>query len=168
MTNTNHLKLSILFVFFLTCVACKKDTKSTTNNITEQTKENVIVNPDGTKHHTSSGGTNQWALFTSGIWHVAFSVKVGDKDFKNRYEGQYIQFMESNAYIRGHYDKVMEEGRWEYDEGLNTLYFLPNEGQESEWKMQTNGDAMILVGTTRFNNNNEQIKLEKHAEKPSK
>ena len=111
-----------------------------------------------------------YAILTADLWHYEFAIKVKEIPKDNPYQGHWIDFEDGGVFEKGVYDKTTVSGTYTYNNDTKILHIIPEKGDEdpSEWEIRTNGEVLILVGTSTYGNNNEQIKLVRATSKPVK
>jgi hypothetical protein len=114
--------------------------------------------------------TRAWSILTVDMWHYKFAMSVTETPDDNIYEGYWIDFEDDFSYKKGFYDSVIAQGYYAYDNDTKVLEIIPEEGDDepSQWNVKTNGEVIILIGTSKFGNNATQIKLERDREFPKK
>lgn len=111
---------------------------------------------------------NAWSILTVDLWHYNFALSVTDTPDENIYEGYWIDFEDDFSYTKGYYNDVVATGYYDYDNDSKILEIIPEEGDDepSQWTIKTNGEVIILIGTSKYGNNATQIKLVRERERP--
>lgn len=108
---------------------------------------------------------------TEQLWHYETAIVIKQPEKSKAYEGKWVKFNPDNTLLSGYFGEEGDVGRWVYDEANDILTIV--EGGErpsyAQWnvKFSSNTDDVIIwVGTSKFQNNNTQIKMLRKAEKP--
>ena len=157
-----------LFLF-----GCNEDPKPVENESSTQ-KEQTLSKPVPPKTNAAPVGKpdpetrRAWSILTVDLWHYDFALSVTETPDKNIYEGYWIDFEDDFSYVKGYYDKIVAKGYYDYDNDSKILEIIPEEGDDepSQWTVKTNGEVIILIGTSKFGNNATQIKLVRERERP--
>jgi len=158
--NNKVVYLAVLLFGLL--VACKQD--AGTSQGMEASKKSsgmvkpvtVLTNPDGTKRKA-------WAILTADIWQYEFALTIGESPKENIYEGYWIDFEDDFTFVKGKYTDTLSVGEYNFDFDSKILEILPTAGKEgpTEYRIQTNGEIIIFIGTAKYGNNGTQIKLKR-------
>lgn len=166
---------SIVFLIILTW-ACQSDPKvnDTATNSSEPTE--TPERPRIRKASTNAKPIDRpnpeekraWSILTVDLWHYNFALSVNETPNENIYEGYWIDFEDDFSYKKGYYDEVVANGYYYYDNDTKILEIIPEEGDDepSQWSVKTNGEVIILIGTSKFGNNATQIKLVRERNPP--
>ena len=165
----------ILLTVSLILVSCQSDPKSdqgvTSETGSEIQKSTPVKRPMANAiPRPNPEETRAWSILTVDMWHYKFAMSVTETPDENIYEGYWIDFEDDFSYKKGYYDKVVAEGYYAYDNDTKILEIIPEQGDDepSQWTVKTNGEVIILIGTSKFGNNATQIKLERDREYPKK
>ena len=108
---------------------------------------------------------------TEQLWHYETAIVIKQPEKSKAYEGKWVKFNPDNTLLSGYFGEEGDVGRWVYDEANDILTVV--EGGErpsySQWNVKFSSntdDVVIWVGTSKFQNNNTQIKMLRKAEKP--
>ncbi len=108
---------------------------------------------------------------TEQLWHYETAIVIKQPEKSKAYVGKWVKFNPDNTLLSGYFGEEGDVGRWVYDEANDILTIV--EGGErpsyAQWnvKFSSNTDDVIIwVGTSKFQNNNTQIKMLRKAEKP--
>lgn len=172
MSKTCGLALMLFFVLS----ACQDDSKSgDTAPVQQDTdKKEIKTSAPRTYADPSKVFTREnrkaYAIITADLWHFNFALSVTDTPEDNIYEGYWLDFEDDFSYVKGYYDKVIAKGEYDYDNDSKILEMIPTEGDDepNQWKIKTNGEVIILVGTSKYGNNATQIKLVREKNPPVK
>lgn len=170
--NRYTLLIIGLLVFALACESDKNANTAETseNDVTERItqkplspKTNATATPKPNPEERRA-----WSILTVDLWHYKFALSVTETPDKNIYEGYWIDFEDDFSYTKGYYEDVVARGYYDYDNDTKILEIIPEEGDDepSQWNVKTNGEVIILIGTSKFGNNATQIKLVREREKP--
>ncbi len=175
------------FMASLTLIHCKNDHQggqnSNTNIESAETNTNSKVNNSGVIHsddiqrilpEAQSKGKEHndhaWAMVTADMWHYDFAIMPDTTPKKNVFEGDWIDFKDDYTYLKGHYQDTTEAGYYIFDfDNDKRLEIIPLSGGESasSWRLLTNGEVTIMIGTAKYNSKGWQIKLVRAHTKPS-
>lgn len=164
-------KLTVIaFVSLLALGSCQNDPKTSDNH-----ESTPAVSTDKTdKKKVSPAVLNRdpnrraWSILTADLWHYNFALSVTETPKENIYEGYWLDFEDDFSYVKGYYDKVVAKGEYDYNNDTKILEMIPTEGDDepSQWSIKTNGEVIILIGTSKYGNNATQIKLTRERERP--
>ena len=163
----------ILCGFFAIMIACQSDPAQETQ--TEEPKKEESVGrklpPKSTANAVAKPNPEEkraWSILTVDLWHYNFALSVTETPDKNIYEGYWIDFEDDFSYTKGYYDEVVAKGYYDFDLDSKILEIIPEEGDDepSQWTIKTNGEVIIMIGTSKFGNNATQIKLVRERERP--
>ena len=108
---------------------------------------------------------------TEQLWHYETAIVIKQPEKSKAYVGKWVKFNPDNTLLSGYFGEEGDIGRWVYDEANDILTVV--EGGErpsySQWNVKFSSntdDVVIWVGTSKFQNNNTQIKMLRKAEKP--
>ncbi len=107
-------------------------------------------------------------MITDSLWNIYFALSISQETPKeNIYKGHWIDLKEDGSYLKGVYDSEYDQGKFVYRPQTKTIELRSTmKDTSSEWTVKVDPDAMVLIGTERFNNNSWQIKLLRKSEKP--
>lgn len=112
-----------------------------------------------------------YSFLTTGYWHPQFIFNKGEFSKEGQYEGYWLQFTDDFKYAYGLYDKVIGGGDYHYSLNQEQMIMVDriSKLEPKIWKIQYNGDHLVMVGTHEFGiNNGMQIKNIPIEEKPVK
>ncbi len=100
-------------------------------------------------------------MITDSIWNFYFALSISEKTpSDNIYKGHWLDLKSNGQYSKGIFDHTTDEGYFYYNVGKKTVELRSSQrDSSSEWTVKVDPDAMLLIGTERFNNNPWQIKL---------
>ncbi|MFN8281112.1 MAG: hypothetical protein U0V49_12610 [Saprospiraceae bacterium] len=109
-----------------------------------------------------------YPMITDSIWSFYFALSISEPTPKdNIYKGHWLDLKEDGRYSKGLYGNTTDEGYYFYDQLKKTVEFRSSiKDTSSEWSVKVDPDAMLLIGTARFNNNPWQIKLLRRSSLP--
>jgi len=75
--------------------------------------------------------------------------------------GEFLDFKDDFSYEWIKKDTLSEKGKYHYSFESDRLIMLPDDTTRfpSEWTVKSGGDVIVLVGTSRYYNNNTQIHM---------
>lgn len=160
-------KFNLLILVLLTLVSCQSDPAEkqpgTDTTETEQQRPRIRQPKTNAQPVTKPDPKvkNAWSILTVDIWHYNFALSVNETPDSNIYEGYWIDFEDDFSYRKGYYDEVVAQGYYDFDIDSKILEIIPEEGDDepSQWTIKTNGEVIIMIGTSKFGNNATQIKL---------
>jgi len=169
-----------LAILFLLAVACQNQETATTS-APEPIKSSPIAPPTNKTFSTAADAIQQQQPLTTyikkkmteKIWHFETAVVIKQPEKSKAFKGKWVKFNPDNTLLSGFYEEEGDVGRWVYDEGNDIITVI--EGGErpnyTQWKVKFSSntdDVIIWVGTTKFQNNNTQIKMLRRREKPTR
>ena len=98
-------------------------------------------------------------MITDSIWHhyVGISIRIKDPLI---YKGDWIDLLPGGDYKSGKYSRTLDQGKFVFDELSQKLELRSSQqDSSSEWRVKVDPDAMLLIGTEKYQNNPWQIKL---------
>ncbi|MEP7195799.1 MAG: hypothetical protein ABI851_04725 [Saprospiraceae bacterium] len=100
-------------------------------------------------------------MITDSLWNFYFALSLSeDTPKENIYKGHWLDLKEDGSYTKGVYDQTTDQGKFVYDYAKKSVEFRSIlKDTSSEWNVKVDPDAMLLIGTAKFNNNPWQIKL---------
>lgn len=109
-----------------------------------------------------------YPMITDSIWNFYFALSISEPTPKdNIYKGHWLDLKENGQYSKGIYGSTTDMGYYFYDQSKKTVEFRSSmKDTSSEWTVKVDPDAMLLIGTARFNNNPWQIKLLRRSTMP--
>lgn len=151
------LALLIIFATATTCFnACKSD------NTTQESTEASDVNPN-------LAANMSWTFLTHKVFHNRRTVNAAGPSEQSPNAGHWIDFNENGTYTYGIWDEQTYSGTWSYDDDTKLLDLVPsNNTKPSQWKVMHKDDNLILVGTSRHNDNAIQQQWVRRDGRPSK
>lgn len=159
-----HILFLSLFVILFSC-------KNNAENDSVAGQEAVIESDNGfMKDRPSGEQDHSWTFLTNQLFHYTAGFTVGEKDDGKLFVGHWIDLDSDGTFEKGIYKKTTYTGQWTYDHNVQelTLYPDPDEEKNTQWKVMSNDDMVVLVGTAKYGDNATQIRLVRHKEKPSK
>ena len=112
--------------------------------------------------HRIKEDDKSYAIVEAGCWEYAF-VFDGEMSKPGDHAGEWINYKPDFTYDYGLYQEVLGAGRYHYSYDKSLILMIDNNGEfkPEEWRAQNSGDVMILVGTSTYQNNSVQMKLER-------
>lgn len=113
-----------------------------------------------------------YSFLTTGYWHPEFIFNKGAISAEFAYAGYWVQYGDDFKYKYGIYEEVVGGGDYHYSLNREVMIMVDkvSDIEPKIWKVQYNGDHLVLVGTHEFGiNNGMQIKnvpMEKIPPKP--
>ncbi|MEO6190797.1 MAG: hypothetical protein ABIO44_11005 [Saprospiraceae bacterium] len=172
--------LNLLFCLVILSSSCQKaakkdknSTNSTSNTVTSnqvpQSGSSVKLLKADEDFIKLAGAQKPYPMITDSIWCFYFALSLSEKTpTENIYQGHWLDIKEDGSYSKGIYDKTTDEGKYVYDYTSKTLEFRSLlKDTSSQWAVKVDPDAMLLIGTERFNNKHWQIKLLRKSSPPS-
>ena len=108
-----------------------------------------------------SPGPEAMQILSSKKYEVDYILTVNHKRPQKIVEGEWLDF--SNDFVFTWYknDTLFQKGQYYYGMETDRLLMLSNDPADfpSEWTVKSSGDAIVLVGTATFKNNNTQIHM---------
>ncbi len=103
-----------------------------------------------------------YAAIEAGVWEYKF-VFDGKMSSPGTYNGFWIDFKADHTYDYGKASEVLGQGRYNYHFDREQLLMVDNvDGKKpQEFDVKFGGDAIVLVGTTMYDDRHMQMKLEK-------
>ncbi len=100
-------------------------------------------------------------MVTDSIWAFYFALSLSEATPKeNIYQGHWLDLLDGGKYKKGIYESTTDEGYYWYKPEDKTIEFRSTQrDSSSEWGLRVDPDAMLLIGTAKYNNNPWQIKL---------
>jgi hypothetical protein len=108
-------------------------------------------------------GNKSYTILDKDIWAYKF-VAIGSEISKPADNaGKWINFKEDLTYEYGLKSKVLGNGRYHYDFDKGVILLLDNDKaiKPSEYRVKPLMDAMVFEGTSTYEDNNIQAKLER-------
>ncbi len=112
-----------------------------------------------------------WAILTADMWEYDFAITPEGSPKKNIFEGEWIDFKDDYSYLKGTYQDTTEAGYYVFDfDHDKQLEIIPLIGGESasSWRLLTNGEVTIMIGTDKFGKRGWQVKIVRTHRKPVK
>ena len=170
-----------LFLLTISLFACQSDQSATgTTAVPEPSAPATASVPKASATGTSDALQQKQPLsayaqqhFATQYWHYDAAVVLNDFEKGKEYYGKWVKLNPDHTLETGFYDGPVTAGRWTLDEETDIITIV-EEGEQptySEWKVKTSSSSdaiMIWVGTSRFGQNNTQIKMLKYSGKPSR
>ncbi|MCC6815483.1 MAG: hypothetical protein IT267_03605 [Saprospiraceae bacterium] len=175
-------KYVLFSVSSLLAVSCKNGNK---NSINANTNSNLPTLADTKVSKATAGVTvkllkadeafskeasaqKPFNMITDSLWHFYFALSISQETPKeNIYKGHWLDLKDDGSYQKGEYEQITDEGKYIYHyDNKNIELRSTQKDSSSEWNVKVDPDAMLLIGTDRYNNNSWQIKLIRKSVKP--
>ena len=105
--------------------------------------------------------TSRKSFLSTGWWNLRMAYQSSDTTVHKNYIGKFLQFREDQTFdiIQG--KKVVETGRWGFDEANKTIYIsCKNTYFNNSWKINENGFRMVWLGNTDINFTGIQMRMD--------
>ena len=104
------------------------------------------------------------------LWHVEAILKGSDITFGDNLKGAWLDFGDDATYKYGHFDQVSGSGKYHYDVDKSTLIMVDNDNRikPQEFQPMLTNDALVLVGSSIYKDNNMQAKFVRNTAMPVK
>lgn len=104
------------------------------------------------------------------LWHVDAVLKGSDITFGEKLKGAWLDFGDDATYKYGSFGQTNGSGKYHYDVDKNTLIMIDNDTRikPQEFNPLLTNDALVLVGSSVYADNNMQAKLVRKTELPVK
>jgi hypothetical protein len=101
------------------------------------------------------------AYLTDGLWHCNMAYQPSDTTIHVNYQHKWLRFREDQTFdILLDQKKVLDTGRWAWDEQNNHAYLSCNDPYiNNSWAVQDKGFTMIWKGNTELNVTGIQIRM---------
>lgn len=100
------------------------------------------------------------AYLSTGYWHLNMAFQPSDTTVHHNYQSKWLKFREDQTFdvlIKG---KVVDSGRWNWDEVKNEIYLSCNDPYiNNTWTVTDKGFVMIWKGNTAINVTGIQIRV---------
>lgn len=152
---------SIAVLLALVLIACKQE--ATTTEATAA--DSIVPKAEGNPNLVAN---MPWTFLTHQLFHHRVTVTSGKVDEQLR-KGHWIDFLENGKFDYGIWGDKTYEGTWTYDDQTKILE-LKSSGKEkpSEWRVMHKDDNLILIGTTTYGDNPQQVQWIRHENRPDK
>jgi hypothetical protein len=108
------------------------------------------------------------AYLSSGWWHINMAFQPTDSLIHHVYQPKWLKFREDQTFDILEKNKVVDSGRWNWDETKDEIYFACNDPYvNNTWVVTTKGFVMILKGNTSVNVTGIQLRLVNSGNQPS-
>lgn len=168
-----------LFLCVLAALSCKTDRKADVNtvekpvaiseelrltrNMSDDLTENQLIE----MHVEADQLINQrwkesdkksWAILTSKIWEYNMIYNGSEMSKPGYLKGQWIVFNDDLTYEYGHMKDKLGSGKYHYSPDTGLLIMKDNSRavKPNELTVQPGSEELIIVGTSRFGDNNMQ------------
>ncbi len=179
MNKPAYLLLSFCFILL---IACQSDNKKTSaNNSTPKDRLESLRKSPGNNLNISALRSQAlsildyrikedgepYAIVEAGCWEYEFVFK-GEMSKPGDHAGEWIDFKPDFTYQYGLYNEVQGSGRYHYSLDKTQILMVDNDEsiKPQEWTAKNSGDVMILVGTSTYQDNATQMKLQRRVTCP--
>lgn len=154
-------KISFILFLGIVITACSNDNKSTKSNYT--TTESQEKNQPALDYIIPSPHATDSNFLTHDNW-IVDAVVTSDADRKKLYEGITIDFKTTGRFfVTNKRGEDMVYGVYFFDPGKMILKLYPQSNafnwKRSVWKVQYNGNAIALTGTSMYDDNGVSMRL---------
>lgn len=169
----------LLLTTFITVVSCKKEkkvlpvTQSEPTPVTETVKTVSKAEVQYAKLDEAfiQASQKQKAnlMITDSIWHVYFALSIASEAPKeNIYKGHWLDLKPDGSYTKGVFDQTTDQGKFVYSENTKNIELRSSSDSSSEWTVKVDPQAMLFIGTNKYNNYPWQIKFLRKSDFPAK
>ncbi len=100
------------------------------------------------------------AYLSSGYWHLNMAYQPSDTTVHVHYQQKWLKFREDQTFDILIHGKVVESGRWNWDEAKNEIYLSCADPYiNNTWAATEKGFVMIWKGNTALNVTGIQIRV---------
>lgn len=100
------------------------------------------------------------AYLSTGYWHLNMAFQPSDTSVHHNYQSKWLKFREDQTFdvlIKG---KIVDSGRWNWDDLKNEIYLSCNDPYiNNTWMVTDKGFVMIWKGNTAINVTGIQIRV---------
>jgi len=145
--------LAISVILFIQFIACKAEDATVEESVEQQ---EAVPEP------------MPWTFLTAGIYHNNATVIIGQDPGDNPNKGQWLNFDDNGTYEFGLYANKEGQGTWFYSNDNSLLELTPGgDRSPTEWRVMSRDDNLILVGTSKYGNNAQQLRYNRREGLPS-
>ncbi len=111
-------------------------------------------------NHRLKNDSDSYEIVESGVWEYQF-VHSGSMSKPGEYDGVWIDFKDDHTYTYGTKSTQQGSGKYNYHFERGEVLLVDNDSTKKpqEWTVKAQGDVMIMVGTSTYNDNHTQQKL---------
>lgn len=159
-----NILLAILIVLFgiLTC----KNLQKTAETAPSAAQPTVEV-PDGTPSAVTvpidrlpPASASRKAYLSTGWWNVNEALQASNDHVFDNYRDKWLHFYEDQTFEILYQKKVLEKGRWNWDEAKNEIYLSCKDPWfNNTWKVKDKGFVMIWIGNSDINKTGIQARV---------
>ncbi|MCB0528419.1 MAG: hypothetical protein H6565_13100 [Lewinellaceae bacterium] len=100
------------------------------------------------------------AYLGSGWWHLNMAYQPSDTTVHQHYQSKWLQFREDQTFDVLIKNKIVDTGRWNWDEATNEIYLSCNDPYiNNTWHVTDRGFVMIWKGNTSLNVTGIQVRV---------
>lgn len=122
------------------------------------------VDETGTVIHKASPA----GFLANGIWHCTGKMAKQNDAFgaDATCEGMWMEFKDDGSFSTGHYDTTERTGQWAFGDNIIELIYTDETNRLYGYRIQHGSNAMIFLGSARYQTNPTQMKLERYDSYP--
>jgi hypothetical protein len=92
------------------------------------------------------------AYLSTGWWHLNMAIQASDTLIHHQYQSKWLRFREDQSFDILIKNKVVDTGRWNWDETKNEIYLSCKDPYvNNTWAVTDKGFVMIWKGNTALN-----------------
>jgi hypothetical protein len=150
------IQLITLFILTLILAACNQKAGTGKNNDSSDNARSQ-AELDSIK----KAGGHDYTFLTHQMLHYKASATMGKDPKEQPYAGQWIDFDPDGTFKAGKLSTQTHKGVWTYNHDAGVILIQPDDKnfKTSEWKVMSNDDMIVFVGTSTYGDNNTQIQL---------
>jgi len=100
------------------------------------------------------------AYLNTGWWHLTMAYQPNDSTIHHQYQPKWIKFHEDQTFDVLIGGKVVERGKWGWDDPKNEIYLSCQDPYiNNTWSIQDKGFVMIWKGNTAINLTGTQVRV---------
>ena len=158
-----NIILSVLIILF-GILTCKNLQKSAETPPAPAAQAKV---PDGTPSAVTvpierlpPASASRKAYLSTGWWNVNEALQASNDHVFDNYRDKWLHFYEDQTFEILYQKKVVEKGRWNWDEAQNEIYLSCKDPWfNNTWKVKDKGFVMIWIGNSDINKTGIQARV---------
>lgn len=100
------------------------------------------------------------AYLSTGWWHMNEALQANDPNVYDHFRDKWLRFYEDQTFDLLMNKKVIDKGRWNWDEANSEIYLSCNDPWfNNTWKIKEKGFVMIWIGNTDINTTGIQARV---------
>jgi hypothetical protein len=108
------------------------------------------------------------AYLGTGWWEISMAYQPSDSLVHHNYQSKWLQFRDDQTFDILIKNKVVDTGRWNWDENKNEIYLSCQDPYiNNTWQVADKGFLMIWKGNTALNVTGIQVRVVGHKTAPS-